>query len=74
MPDVVEVVFDAPHVVEVGSGPGSVKEVVSAGPAGAEGPPGPPGGVTEAQVEALITQETEGDFPSPALVFANALI
>lgn len=74
MPDVVEIVTNLPTVAEVRSQPARVTEVIMPGPAGVEGPPGPPGGVSAAEVEALIEEETEGGLPSPALVFANALI
>ena len=74
MPDVVEIVTNLPTVAEVRSQSARVTEVIMPGPAGVEGPPGPPGGVSAAEVEAMIEEETEGGFPSPALVFANALI
>lgn len=74
MPDVIEVVTNLPTVAEVRSQSARVTEVIMPGPAGVEGPPGPPGGVSAAEVEALIEEETEGGLPSPALVFANALI
>ena len=70
MPEIVlEIVNEAPLVLEM---EGDVPLVLELLPG--VGPRGAPGGLSQAEVDALIAAAIDDDGPSPALIFENHLI